>query len=282
MPWTLLHLPVVGRPSHRASRTRRYRLTDRRRRAGVADPKWRQVLEDLERRLAVGEIADRFPTDRELVDHYQVSRHTVREAVRHLRARGVIQRERGRGSTVRLAEFSPPSGTLYSLFREVEAQGIVQTSVVLALDQRRDAAAAAVLGVDADTDLVHLERLRYAGGEPLAVDRVWLPPDIGAAVLDVDFSRTALYDELERRAGVRLTGGRETITAVLPGTDLLDVLDLDHDEACLRIERVGELDGRVVESRITIVRGTRFAVVSDWEATTAHTPQLQVQHRHDP
>ena len=51
----------------------------------MADPKWRQVLEDLERRLADGEIADRFPTDRELVEHYGVSRHTVREAVRHLR-----------------------------------------------------------------------------------------------------------------------------------------------------------------------------------------------------
>ena len=60
-------------------------------------PLWRQVLDDLERRLADGEIADRFPTDRELVEHYDVSRHTVREAVDRLKARGVIQRERGRG-----------------------------------------------------------------------------------------------------------------------------------------------------------------------------------------
>ena len=245
----------------------------------VADPKWRQVLEDLERRLATGEIADRFPTDRELVEHYQVSRHTVREAVRHLRARGVIDRARGRGSTVRVAEFSPPSGALYSLFREVEAQGIEQTSTVLALDTRPDAQAAARFGLPVGTPLVHLERIRYAAGVPLAVDTVWLPPELGEPLLDVDFTRTSLYDQLEQRVGVKLTGGRETITALVPDDDLVDVLDLEPDEACLRIERVGELDGRVVECRVTVVRASRFALVSDWASTTAHTPSLQVEHR---
>lgn len=247
----------------------------------MAEPKWRQVLEDLERRLADGDIADRFPTDRELVEHYEVSRHTVREAVRHLRARGVIERERGRGSTVRMPEFSPPSGALYSLFREVESQGIPQTSTVLALDTRPDTRSAERLGLPAGTPLVHLERIRYAGDAPLAVDTVWLPPDLGEPLLDVDFSRTSLYDELDRRLGVRLTGGRETITALVPDPDLVDVLDLAPDEACLRIERVGELDDRVVECRVTIVRGSRFALVSDWASTTAHTPRLQVEHRPD-
>lgn len=245
----------------------------------MADPKWRQVLEDLERRLASGDIADRFPTDRELVEHYGVSRHTVREAVRHLRARGIIERERGRGSTVRLPEFSPPSGALYSLFREVESQGIAQTSTVLALDTRPDAIAAERFGLDPDTPLFHLERIRHAGDAPLAVDTVWLPLDVGEPLLDVDFTHTALYDELEERTGVRLTGGRETITALVADEDLADVLELDPDEACLRIERVGMLDDRVVECRVTLVRGSRFALVSDWAASTAHAPSLTVQHR---
>lgn len=245
----------------------------------MAEPKWRQVLEDLEHRLADGQIADRFPTDRELVEHYGVSRHTVREAVRHLRARGIIDRERGRGSTVRVPEFSPPSGALYSLFREVESQGIPQTSTVLAQDLRPDVRAAEVFGLPPGTPLFHLERIRNAGDAPLAVDTVWLPPDLGEPLLEADFTRTALYDQLEDRVGVRLTGGRETITALVPDADLVDVLELDADEACLRIERVGELDGRVVECRVTLVRGSRFALVSDWAATTAHTPRLQVEHR---
>lgn len=243
------------------------------------DPKWRRVLEDLERRLESGEIADRFPTDRELVDHYQVSRHTVREAVRHLRARGVIERARGRGSTVTVPQFAPPAGALYSLFREVESQGLRQWSEVLTLDERADEQAASALGLDADTPLFHLDRIRYAGDEPLAVDTVFLAPDLGKPLLDADFTHTALYDVLEARLGVRLTGGREVITAIVPDDDIRAVLELDEDEACLEIRRQGQLDGRPVECRVTIVRGSRFALTADWQSTSAYSPHLAVEHR---
>ena len=40
------------------------------------------------------------------------------------------------------------------------------------------------LGLDADIELVHISRLRRAGGEPLAVDRAWLPHAVAAPLLD--------------------------------------------------------------------------------------------------
>ena len=48
-----------------------------------------------------------------------------------------------------------------------------------------------------------MERLRLAGGEPLALDTVWLPGDLGAPLLEADFTHAALYDELAARTGVR-------------------------------------------------------------------------------
>jgi GntR family transcriptional regulator len=141
-------------------------------------PLWAQLLEDLRARLAAGEFGDRFPTDRELTETYGVSRHTAREAVRHLTAEGVLQRERGRGSTVLTPEFEQPLGALYSLFRSIEAQGVEQRSDVLALAAVTDAEVAGRLGVDPHEPLIHLERLRLAGGEPLALDRVWLPATV--------------------------------------------------------------------------------------------------------
>ena len=72
------------------------------------------------------------------------------------------------------------------------------------LDVRADGVAAARLGLEEPTPLVYLERLRLAADEPLAVDRVWLPERLAAALLEVDFSRTALYDRptsLPRRPG---------------------------------------------------------------------------------
>ena len=48
-------------------------------------PLWAQLEAELRRRLQAGEFADgAFPTDLELTRSYEVSRHTVREAVRQL------------------------------------------------------------------------------------------------------------------------------------------------------------------------------------------------------
>jgi GntR family transcriptional regulator len=239
-----------------------------------AEPLWEQVLNDIKRRLASGEIRDRFPTDRELVEAYGVSRHTVREAVRRLHALGVIERERGRGSIVRHTGFVQPLGTLYSLFRELEARGVTQRSTVLSFEAGPDPVAAARLGVPAETDIVHLERIRHAGDQPLALDTVWLHPEVGEPVLGADMTHAALYDEVERRAGVRITDGEETISARVPDARLRDVLELHDDEALLRIDRIGEADERVVECRVTLVRASLFALVMRWPSYGAVTSRF--------
>jgi GntR family transcriptional regulator len=234
--------------------------------APSARPLWRQVLDDLERRIASGDIVDRFPTDKELTEHYGVSRHTVREAVRRLRARGLVDRHRGRGSFLTDDRLTQPLGGLYSLFRAVEAQGLEQRSEVLALEPSRDAEAAARLGLPAQAELVLVERLRHAGTEPLAIDRVWLPADIGRHLLDVDLRRTALYDQLRERAGVRITSVDESLEPLLPDADARALLRLDDDEALLRVRRLGRSGDRPVECRVTLIRGQRFLYTSSWRA----------------
>ena len=104
-------------------------------------PIWAQVSADLRRRCAAGDFAAGVPGELALCAEYQVSRHTIREALRTLRSEGVISSHRGRGSVVR-AGFSQSLGAVYSLFRSVESQGALQTSDVLRLETTRDAAAA--------------------------------------------------------------------------------------------------------------------------------------------
>jgi GntR family transcriptional regulator len=229
-------------------------------------PLWQQVLEDLERRIVAGDIVDRFPTDKELTERYGVSRHTVREAVRRLRARGMVDRHRGRGSFLTEARLTQPLGSLYSLFRAVEDQGLEQRSEVITLGRTRDADAAGRLGLPPRAELVLLDRLRYAGDEPLALDRVWLPADVGAHLLDVDFTHTALYDELQERAGVRITAVDETLEPLIPDRDAQQRLALGDDEALLRVRRLGRNGDRPVECRVTLIRGQRFLFTSAWQA----------------
>ena len=233
---------------------------------------WRQVLEDLERRIEVGDIVDRFPTDKELTEHYGVSRHTVREAVRRLRARGLVDRHRGRGSFLSEGRVTQPLGSLYSLFRAVQAQGLEQRSEVLALERTRDAEAAVRLALPPGAELVRIERLRFAGDEPLALDSVWLPLDIGEQLLGVDLTHTALYDELQQRAGVRVTAADETLEPVVPDADARALLRLGEGEALLRVRRLGRQGDRPIECRVTLIRGQRFLYTSSWRADEASGP----------
>lgn len=229
-------------------------------------PLWAQLEADLQARLEANEFAESFPTDLELTNSYEVSRHTVREAVRHLNKTGVLKRERGRGTVVNKSEFEQTLGTLYSLFESVESTGVEQTSEVLRLEVVVDTVAASHLAVDESTELVLVERLRLAAGAPLAVDRAWLPKSIGAPLLSVEWTHTALYDELAKAGSPVPNQGWERVTPIVPTPADRSKLGLRKTDAAFFLERLGSRDGVPLEWRTTIIRGDRYRFVTDWSA----------------
>lgn len=232
-------------------------------------PLWAQLESALQARLDAGEFDDRFPTDKELVNDYEVSRHTVREAIRHLNSSGILRRERGRGTVVNRSEFEQPLGALYSLFRSVESSGAVQRSEVRELRGVRDADIAQRLELDPDAPLLFLERIRCADDVPLALDRSWLSMDLAEPLLESDFERTALYDELRVRVGVAPDAGWERISPVLPSPEERTLLEMRRGEAAFSLERLGTASGAPIEWRTTLIRGDRYRFVSHFAAGTA-------------
>ncbi|MFB7633811.1 GntR family transcriptional regulator [Streptomyces sp. NPDC056149] len=227
-------------------------------------PLWAQLLDDLRRRMEAGAFTEEFPAEHRLTGEYEVSRHTVREALRKLRADGLVIAERGRASRLDTRRIQQPLGSLYSLFRDLEAQGVEQRSEVLRLERTADATVAGHLGLVPDAPLVVLERLRLADGEPLAHDTAYLPADLAGPLLDADFGHTSLYAELARRCAVKVSGGRERIAPFLPDIRQAWLLGLADREAAFAIERIGRAGQRSVEWRETVVRGDRFAFVAEW------------------
>lgn len=235
-------------------------------------PLWAQLRDDLVRRIADGEFVDVFPGEHALSTTYGLSRHTVREALRQLRQDGVLVAGRGRATRLSLGPLiTQPLGALYSLFAAVEATGVSQHSVVRALELRTDSTVAALLESPSDTPLVYLERLRLAGGLPLAIDRAWLPADTAEPLLSADFTHTSLYIELDARCGVRLTSGREDITAAIPEQADAALLDLDDDTAALSITRLSCARSRPLELRRTLIRGDRFALSARFSPSEGYT-----------
>ena len=59
-----------------------------------------QVADDIARRIGIGEISLKLPSERALADEYQVAYTTVRHAMQILRERGLIVTIHGRGTFV--------------------------------------------------------------------------------------------------------------------------------------------------------------------------------------
>lgn len=238
-------------------------------------PLWRTVLNDLVRRLETGEFDTRFPTDRELMETYGVSRHTVREAVRLLQDAGRVTRHPGKGSRVEGGAFEQPLGTVYSLFESIEAAGASQDSLVLSREIQTNALAAGVLGLKRTDEVFYLERIRLADGEALAHDRVWLPATSTRSLLEVDFTHTALYRELKRHCGLYPEEGQERIKPIIPDPIHAKYLELGEGEPVLEIERRTISRGKPLEWRLTLVRGDLYNFRGEWKAEdTVVVPRL--------
>ncbi len=98
-------------------------------------PLWAQLASELRRRLGAGEFDDRFPTEAELVATFDVSRATVREAIRRLRGEGLLDARRGSGTFVVRRRLDAPILGTAGLAQAITAAGLIETSKVLRVEE---------------------------------------------------------------------------------------------------------------------------------------------------
>jgi GntR family transcriptional regulator len=217
--------------------------------------------------VATGEFVTGVPGEHALVDQYEVSRHTIREALRVLREEGIVRSERGRVSSVDASHVSQNMGTLYSLFRTLEERGIFQVSTVRRQSLTRNRTIAQRLRVAPDRELVVIERLRFADDSPLALDTSWLDAERARPLLNVDFTHHGLYDALARECGVQLDAGHERIGAERAPEHVAALMEVAADTPMFHMERIAHSSGSAVEWRETFIRGDRFRMDVDWSST---------------
>ena len=123
-------------------------------------------------------------------------------------------------------------------------------------------------------DLIVLERLRLANNEALAHDITWMPAAIAAPLLDIDFTSTGLYAELQRTCNVSMDAGHERITTLLAPRHIAQLLGITVKDPVFLIERRATAQGRPAIWRETHIRGDHFSLETDWSPTTSSTTAI--------
>jgi len=223
-------------------------------------PLYFQVATRLQELIEKGEIGvgARIENEVDLAERLGVSRPTTRRAIQYLVERGMLVRRRGVGTQVVHPKVRRPV-ELSSLYDDlVNADRTPRTDV---LDLRvipAPADIAAALEIAPGTEVTWIERLRYAGGEPLALMHNAIPVGL-LPLTEQDLAQQGLY-ELLRRAGYVPRIATQVIGARSATAAEARTLQEKRGASVLTMTRTAwDAGGRVLEYGSHLYRASRYS-----------------------
>ncbi len=203
-------------------------------------------------------VGSRLENEVDLADQLGLSRPTMRRAIQYLVERGMLVRKRGVGTQVVHPKVRRPV-ELSSLYDDLAKAGREPRTELRSHEvvPARDVVAQA-LGIAEGTEVTEFERLRYAGGEPLALMRNAVPVDVLRIDAD-ELERHGLY-ELFRRAGRTPRMANEVIGAGVASASEARVLDENRGAPLLTMTRTAwDAAGRAIEYGSHTYRASRYS-----------------------
>ncbi|MCP3028902.1 GntR family transcriptional regulator [Halobacillus sp. A5] len=199
-------------------------------------PLYVQVKNKMIRNISEGVWSEEeaIPSESQLMEQYNVSRTTIRQAVRDLVQTGILETRRGAPTKVRRSprENMNTSGVVH------HELGERMTVKVLSEGFRPyHYFAAAQLICSEEEEIYELERLRLSDGRPIAIQHMFMPKKVGERVADQSNVIFDLFPQLGRH-NIHYAAIKENVTASNATRYEADLLGITPGEALIDIERI--------------------------------------------
>lgn len=194
------------------------------------------------------------------MQHYGVSRITVRQAVQALEHQGLVIKVPGKGAFVAPPKPYQQLSELQGLAEAMRRKGHEIHNQVLAIErQSATPEHAHALGLHDGAALTFLKRLRLLDGEPISLDCTWLPRTIGDRVAEADLAERDVFLILEQDLGLRLGHADLAIDTTPADPELARWLRIEPGSPVLRIERLThDQQGRPIDHERLYCRTDNF------------------------
>jgi GntR family phosphonate transport system transcriptional regulator len=156
------------------------------RRSGVTV--WRHIADTLAGEIRAHRFGDggRLPSESELAARFQVNRHTLRQAVQALQDEGLVRVERGRGMFARHPLLPYPLGRRTRFTESLSRHGAApERQLLAACHEPASERVAAGLCLAQGTQVLKMESLCMAEGQPLSLMAAWYPAARFPGLLDM-------------------------------------------------------------------------------------------------
>lgn len=197
--------------------------------------RYQEIAADLRGRAGAAAQGSLLPSEAELSREFGASRVTVRRALELVRDEGLIAARQGFGwfvATVpvrqRLEHLGTIEDQLAAVGRDVERR-VTEFAFVVP-----PARVTELLRLSDGEQVLRVERLNLADGEPFALVTVWCPAALGRRLSRADVERRPFYELI----GVELRGATQTIGADAAGPAEAGALRVPVGAPLLRCVRV--------------------------------------------
>jgi GntR family transcriptional regulator len=206
---------------------------------GLPIPLYFQLQEILRDQIEDGiwQPGDKLPTEEELCEEFNVSRTTVRGALRGLEIEGAIDRSPKRGTTV--AQPRTPEYILQSIVGSYSLiypqKGRLTTKVLEAAVLTPPKQILSALQLQHDDRVTKIARIRYVDSEPLFWTDAYVPYDICPDFIMEDFENHSFFELLEKKHGIFIIRATRSVTATIASTRAVRHLGVKPGAPLIRV-----------------------------------------------
>lgn len=225
----------------------------------MPSPKYLEIQNLLLQRIKNGDYQEGqlIPKEVNLAEQLNVSRPTVRHAIRNLVQAGYLERRKKRGTIVTQTKIKQQfTHVIESYNTEIQNNGLVAKTQVLNFStEKAGDEVAEALTIKPNTEVYKLVRLRSADNKPVVFVVTYLPIAQLSDLQKIDFTHHSLYSELAK-AGLEITHVSRKIEVHPATEEEAQLLETDIKAPIFYFHTIGfTKDHRALEYSIASYRG---------------------------
>jgi GntR family transcriptional regulator len=201
-----------------------------------------------------------IPTELEFMEHFSLSRTTIRQALNDLVKENILYRKKGVGTFV-----SKPKINLQYMENSISfndqilsigltpATKVLELSVIPAAEET-----VSEMDIPVNEKVILLTRVRYVENEPVALVKSFLPYELCASIMNVDLEKESLFQTLGLNEKTRIVKVTRLVEAQMATAEDCKLMQIGLGSPVQNfINKAFNSEGRIIEYSIARYRGDR-------------------------